>query len=51
MRLLSLVTTAVIAAAALTTTANAGNAAYLGLRGSLVQTDDGDTSSAKLRRR
>ena len=48
MRFVLLVTTAVIAATALASGAQAGNAAYLGLRGSLVQTDDGDTTSASI---
>jgi len=46
MRLLSLLTAA-LAASVLTGTAHAG-VDYLGLRGSLVQTEDGDTSSASI---
>lgn len=48
MRLVSLVATAALAAAAMTPAAEAGNAAYLGLRGSIVQTEEGDSSSASI---
>jgi opacity protein-like surface antigen len=48
MRLVSLVTTALMAATALTTGAEADSIGYIGLRGSLVQTDDGDTTSASI---
>jgi len=48
MRLVWIVATACIAAASLTTAAEAGNAAYLGLRGSIVQTDDGESTSASI---
>jgi OOP family OmpA-OmpF porin len=48
MRLVSMAATAVIAAAALTTPAEAGDVDYLGLRGSLVQTDDGGSNSASI---
>jgi len=48
MRLLTAAAAALIAASASAPVAQAGNAAYLGLRGSLVQTEDGDTASASI---
>jgi OmpA-OmpF porin, OOP family len=48
MRLLSLFAIAAIAATALTPAAEADNAAYLGLRGSIVQTEDGDSTSGQI---
>ena len=49
MRLISTVASAVVAATALSTAAQAsGNIAYVGLRGSIVQTDDGDTTSPSI---
>lgn len=48
MRLVTAAAAALIAASASATSAQAGNAAYLGLRGSLVQTEDGDATSASI---
>jgi len=48
MRLVSAVAAALIAASVSATGALAGNAAYIGLRGSVVETDDGDTTSASI---
>jgi opacity protein-like surface antigen len=48
MRLVSAVAAATLAASMAAPAAEAGSSAYLGLRGSLVQTDDGDTTSGPL---
>ena len=48
MRLVSAVAAALIAASVSATGAFAGNAAYIGLRGSVIETEDGDTTSAPL---
>jgi OmpA-OmpF porin, OOP family len=49
MRLITMVATAVVAASALTATAHAtGSVAYIGLRGSIIQSDDSDTTSGPI---
>jgi OOP family OmpA-OmpF porin len=49
MRLITMVASAAVAATALTATAQAGGSvAYIGLRGSIIQTDDGDTTSGPI---